>query len=589
MFCVALNNNYLFETMRLPRYFIFVCLAAIVLVCAPLRAAPQISVSTAYSMPVGLHFEIYKESQLLSWEDAAAAYLRGEFAPSTDEVPNFGLNAGGHWLIARLVNQTGEISLRHLVIDNSWLDRIHLYQLDTDVQLLYRSVNGDQYPRVHTRNDDANFVFRLRVPEGESYLLLRVETPDPSPIPVRFYSSAEYESFKDMRMFSYGACLGFILALLAYNFMLYVGLGERSHLYYSVFLFAFILMAMAYTGYGMHYIYPDSTEWAQWSHPIHMMFYGMCGLLFASSFLHLSSNNRRVYRGVMTLIWATIVAAAIAYAFNNRAAFLGVAFVFAVCYSLAMISLGILAVVSGGKGSRFFLMAVILGALGAASTTLACMGLIPFNEWTFRGVELGLLTEATLLALALAARFVEVESQHVKMRELAYKDGLTGLSNRRAFMVQSSTLWNSNLRVHRPLCVIMLDIDNFKAFNDSYGHSMGDRALQLMGQLLANQARKGDVVARLGGEEFVVVLPETTIEEAAQIADRLRIRVSELILEHDNQRLHLTCSLGVAESCSEDQSIDQVIDRADMALYDSKHLGRDRVSVSGAVISDSAL
>ncbi|MAZ87749.1 MAG: hypothetical protein CL693_08885 [Cellvibrionaceae bacterium] len=574
--------------MRFSHYLSVALFALIVLAGAPLQAAPELSVSTVYSTPVGLHFDIYKESQPLSWQDASEIFRRGGFSPSTDTVPNFGLNAGGHWLMARVINNTGEVSLRHLVIDNSWLDKAHLYQLGAELQLLFKAVDGDQYPRVHVRNDDASFVFRLRVPKGESYLLMRVETPDPSPIPVRFYSTAEYETFKDMRMFSYGVFLGFILALMAYNFMLYVGLGERSHLYYSMFLFAFILMAIAYTGYGMHYIYPEATEWAQWSHPIHMMFYGICGLLFASSFLHLSANNKQVYRGVMALIGLTIVAAGVAYAFNSRAAFLGVAFVFAVSYSISMIGLGILAVVSGGKGSRCFLMAVIIGALGAASTTLACMGLIPFNEWTFRGVELGLLTEATLLALALAARFVEVESQHVKMRELAYKDGLTGLSNRRAFMVQSSTLWNSNLRAHRPLCVIMLDIDNFKAFNDSYGHSMGDRALQLMGQLLANQARKGDVAARLGGEEFVVVLPETTIEEATQIADRLRIRVSELILKHDSQSLHLTCSLGVAESCPEDQSIDQVIDRADMALYDSKHLGRDRVSVSGVAVDSEA-
>ncbi len=574
--------------MRFPYYLSVALFAVFAMVVTPLQAAPEVSVATAYPMPIGLHFDLYKEPQPLSWQSASNAYQRGDFSPSTDEVPNFGLNAGGHWLIAKVINDTGEVSLRHLVIDNSWLDKAHLFQLSTDFQLLFRAVDGDQYPRVHVRNDDASFVFRLRVPKGESYLLMRVETPDPSPIPVRFYSTAEYEAFKDMRMFSYGACLGFILALMAYNFMLYVGLGQRSHLYYSTFLFAFILMAMAYTGYGMHYIYPEATEWAQWSHPIHMMFYGICGLLFASSFLHLSANNKQVYRAMMALIGSTIVAAAIAYAFNSRVAFLGVAFIFAVSYSISMIGLGVLAVVSGDKGGRFFLMAVIVGALGAASTTLACMGLIPFNEWTFRGVELGLLTEATLLALALAARFVEVESQHVKMRELAYKDGLTGLSNRRAFMVQSSTLWNSNLRAHRPLCIIMLDIDNFKAFNDSYGHSMGDRALQRMGQLLANQARKGDVVARLGGEEFVVVLPETIIDEATQIADRLRIRISELILEHDNEFLHLTCSLGVAESCAEDQSIDQVIDRADMALYDSKHLGRDRVSVSGAAVGVEA-
>ncbi len=541
-------------------------------------AAPALVLEQQYREPVGQYFDTYKDPHRSSWPHALEEYRLGHFQSSDQKVPNFGLDAGGHWLLAKLNNASAEARLRHLVVDNAWLDYIELYQLDDNFELLSRSVNGDQYPRSAVRGDDVNFEFRLRVPAGESYLLLRVETPDPSPIPLRFYSHSEYERFKDMRMFSYGACLGFILALIAYNFTLFVGLKERSHLSYSAFLAAFVLMATAYTGYGMHYFYPAGTQWAQWSQPIHMMLYGSCGLLFASSFLKLSERAPRIHVAILSVIALMAVFTGLTYWLDARALMMKLTFVFAVSYSLAMISLGFFAVKTRGKGAYYFLVAVIIGALGAASTTLACLGLIPFNEWTFRGVEIGLLIEATLLALALAARFVEVENQSEKMRELAYQDGLTGLSNRRAFSVQSLTLWNSNLRASRPLCVIMLDIDNFKVFNDSYGHAAGDKALCMMGELLSNQARKGDVTARLGGEEFVVLLPDTNLDEATQIAERLRVRVSEMGIEQGEQTLRLTCSLGVVESESEDTSIDDVIARADSALYKSKHKGRNQVT-----------
>jgi len=482
--------------------------------------------------------------------------------------------------LAKLINQTGEAQLRHLVVDNAWLDYIELYQLDSQQELLAKAINGDQFPRSALRSDDVNFVFRLRVPTGQSYLLLRVETPDPSPVPLRFYTLAEHENFKDMRMFSYGACLGFILALMAYNFMLFVGLGERSHLSYSIFLIAFVSMATAYSGYGMQYIYPSATQWAQWSHPINMILYCVFGLLFASSFLGLREKNPFIFKSIMSVIIFMVCSVPVTYWLDQRALMMKITFVFAISHSLTMIALGCLSVLSKNRGGHYFLVAVIAGALGGASTTLACLGVIPFNEWTFRGVEIGVLIEATLLALALAARFVEVESQSAKMRELAYQDGLTGLSNRRAFSVQSSTLWNSNLRASRPLCVVMLDIDNFKSFNDSYGHGVGDRALQMMGRVLSNQARKGDVAARLGGEEFVVLLPDTNLDEAIQIAERIRVRISEMTIEQAGERLSITCSLGVAESRQGDGSITVVVERADVALYESKHQGRNLVTAS---------
>lgn len=176
-------------------------------------------------------------------------------------------------------------------------------------------------------------------------------------------------------------------------------------------------------------------------------------------------------------------------------------------------------------------------------------------------------------------KHIQAEAQ---LEALSTIDGLTGVANRRYFDGYLEKEWTRSLRSGRPLSLIMCDIDFFKGYNDTYGHLEGDECLRkVAGALNKMIKRPGDLVARFGGEEFVVVLPETDLDGAVQVAELLRSKIEELKIEHKKSRInnYLTISLGVSTVVpdSESSSI-ELISLADTALYQAKKEGRNRIS-----------
>ncbi len=161
-------------------------------------------------------------------------------------------------------------------------------------------------------------------------------------------------------------------------------------------------------------------------------------------------------------------------------------------------------------------------------------------------------------------------------RELATRDELTGLLNRRAMQDLMALEQRRALRTGRPLMLAQLDIDHFKPVNDTHGHSTGDRALQAFASTVRASVRDTDVLARWGGEEFVLMLAETGPEDARELLDRVRQAVEALEITHSAGVLHLTVSAGLAQHRTGD-TIDHTLERADQALYTAKALGRTRV------------
>ncbi len=132
----------------------------------------------------------------------------------------------------------------------------------------------------------------------------------------------------------------------------------------------------------------------------------------------------------------------------------------------------------------------------------------------------------------------------------------------------------------RPLSILMIDIDHFKAVNDRWGHATGDRVLQNLASLCLTEKRDSDVIARVGGEEFIIMLPETTESAAMQFAERLRIQVRDSAPTIFGEKISVTISIGIAGASIRTAGIETLLRQADQALYEAKHLGRDRVVVS---------
>lgn len=169
----------------------------------------------------------------------------------------------------------------------------------------------------------------------------------------------------------------------------------------------------------------------------------------------------------------------------------------------------------------------------------------------------------------------------VALEQLATRDGLTGLANRRCFDETLHAEWARALRQRQPLSLLMVDVDNFKAYNDANGHLGGDECLKRIATAVASEMRANDLVARYGGEEFAVILPNQSLKGAASVAERIRTRVEQLQVPN---RLapaqHVTVSIGAATAiASPENSASDLVAIADTALYRAKHMGRNRISL----------
>ncbi len=189
--------------------------------------------------------------------------------------------------------------------------------------------------------------------------------------------------------------------------------------------------------------------------------------------------------------------------------------------------------------------------------------------------------------LTLVGHHVATVFENARLFDSATYEGLTGLLRREALLEILDREWSRSLRYERPLAVAIADLDRFKEINDQFGHLTGDLVLQRVAQELRNQLRETDFIGRFGGEEFLMVLPETTLPGAVQFAEKVRQRVEQLEIPTESGRtVTLTLSIGVASrEGSRDDSRTRaraIIAAADEALYSAKSNGRNRVEAAVA-------
>jgi diguanylate cyclase (GGDEF)-like protein len=178
------------------------------------------------------------------------------------------------------------------------------------------------------------------------------------------------------------------------------------------------------------------------------------------------------------------------------------------------------------------------------------------------------------------ASVTDLVRQAEELQMLATTDPLTGIYNRRRFFSLAEAEWARSQRYDRPLSMLMVDIDHFKSINDTFGHDAGDRVIARVAEVCRNAKRDTDILARVGGEEFAILLPETTARDAVLFGDRLRQILGEGRAADVRQLPKVTISIGVAQAGGSLTSIPKLMKAADGALYEAKRGGRDRVSIA---------
>ena len=240
--------------------------------------------------------------------------------------------------------------------------------------------------------------------------------------------------------------------------------------------------------------------------------------------------------------------------------------------TVAMITFASILVISLGSG--MYITEELHLSYVNLTIIILCLGLAPH----YIGLALQQLEETNAnLEQRVKERTQELAETYKKMEIMAYTDELTGLTNRRAFYHKLEDELKRANRIGHPFALAMLDLDRFKAINDTYGHQVGDAVIKAFSEVVRNDIRAVDVAARWGGEEFVILFPVTTLEDAWNSLERIRQNFSQRLITLPDGAFNVTVSVGLTQYLSPEDSAVHIIARADEALYRAKHEGRNKI------------
>lgn len=544
-------------------------------------------------------------------EQAFARAQSGGFAPLPGGNPAFGFQTGAYWFHLPLENMQPDEPLWILVQEYALSDNLDLYLRYPDGRVEH-TAGGDHVPFADRYIRYRHPNFRLDLPAGQRVeLLLRVRSESSMQVPLMLYTPKAFAELMRDAQFSNGLYYGIVLALLCYNLVLWLMLRDASYFWYLLHTGAFGLVLFTLNGYGFEYLWPTSAWLADASIPLSICLALIGMQLFARSFLDLRMRWRTGDVACLCVIgfFALLGLASIWLPYSvatpiaSRAVLLGVLWI--IVATVVMLR-------RGYRPARLFLVAWALFLTGTAAFTLLAFGLVPQNFWTQNGVQVGSAMELLLLSLALGKRYASLREENVRivqetneklerglidrtrelrttmaklgeanvrLREYSRRDPLTGAYNRRHFREAFGQLLAASESSAPLLAILLLDLDHFKRINDGHGHPAGDACLVHAARCIeAEAAPQGGLVARFGGEEFVVVVACDDPKHALQFAEAVRVRIHQTPVQHEGQSIHLSASIGVHTVQPGQGALQEDIIRiADAALYRAKDDGRNCV------------
>ncbi len=256
------------------------------------------------------------------------------------------------------------------------------------------------------------------------------------------------------------------------------------------------------------------------------------------------------------------------------------------CVTVVLVAAGHQAGAGGFSRSFIYALVAVSAVAGATSVALAAWSYMGWRLNRIAGALEATLTEDTPVVLweggipaerRLARAFNEAAGTFLQVEARATHDRLTGVANRETLLTTLVSEVERAIRHYKPLSVAFIDIDRFKPINDTYGHNSGDAVLRQIAALISDTIRPSDLFGRYGGEEFMLILPETAADEAVEMAERVRSLVAQtpLGIAHQ-QQIDVTISIGVAGGRGSILQVDALVDQADAAMYAAKSLGRNR-------------
>lgn len=303
----------------------------------------------------------------------------------------------------------------------------------------------------------------------------------------------------------------------------------------------------------------------------------MSGLLAIIIDFIIFKLNRMGYMNTASSVWVFLVFIRTVYA--------NFTFGWTNGFQLYLLSL---VIIVGFSNWRFFLKVIIWAIL---SVTVFIMyyydkelhgTIIPPSEYTYYAILIfNVIANFSAVACATVYYRKYAEQIELKLHELAHTDMLTKIPNRRAFEQAALVVLERAKNEQKPYALIAMDIDYFKMINDTYGHASGDIVLQKIAELVATSVRKSDVIGRIGGEEFGILLQDVNVKQAVYIANQLLEKIEQTHIQIlDGKEIRVTASMGLTMGKEEESTLSTIMIRSDIALYQAKNEGRNKVVIN---------
>lgn len=527
--------------------------------------------------------EYFQVPHTLSLDKAQARFQLGDTQTSQRSLLSLGISDNVTWVQLSVTNHGQRVLSRRLTVGKTWIDHINVYLFQSGLLVQHWETGDSHLPADEHLVPGLGYTISMKIPPGKHHILISASSNDPMTLPIQLLSPQEATNNDTFIHFSSAFVYGILASLIGFNLVLYITLKQPYPLFYCLYISCFICVNITYNGYGFAWIYPNSTFLQDYATLALMILHGISGVAFVVSYLDVSRHIPKIYKLLIFYsLCGIVVFIYYVYQFDhiNTTRF---AFSYLTLSSILMIITGLLSI-NKIKDAKSFSFSVLCSMVGLLTTTFTIWGFIPYNYYTYHGAVLGVLCEAIILAIIITIRLKDIESERIKNKHLSCYDPLTNLYNRRAFYQYGHPTLESAYDEKTSLACVMMDLDHFKIINDTYGHDTGDQVLLHIAHILTNNLREDDIIARWGGEEIVILLPNTTMSEASILMERIRLTLENTPLRTVKGMITVTASFGLSELIRND-TLEHLLSRADQQLFIAKQAGRNRISQTDALLS----
>ncbi len=526
---------------------------------------------------------------------------------------NKGASKSNWWIKFDVLNPTNEQIDWILKFTYGQFDEIQSWQYDNNNILISNALKGDHYidESKVSLAERTSFKFVTSAKQNNT-IYVKIAYVDAGLIEMfhTLWTENEFVKSQELRFNILVGLLSGLMVLLFYNLFIMFILRKKEYFWYSTYLTGVILSMLTFNQLGAHYLWNNSLYIIDIMPFVSIVIIFVSFVMFSRAFLETYNYLPKLDKFLKVLIVSTLIALVLAH-FDVRNFAIGVIHINVFAFIFFPI-IGLILWRRGYKIARGYTIATVILSITILISLLRFSEFLQTNEFLFWISRFGFVAEGVLLSIALADRItlleyetiaaqekvrhtlekakhnlesevkkrtLELEKQTEKAEKLARTDEMTGIANRRAFLENGEKIIQHSKRYKTPFSLVIMDIDHFKDVNDNYSHEAGDLVLICLTKEISKTIRDTDFFARIGGEEFVILLPHTTSDLALEKTNKLLEKINMLEIPYKDTMLKITVSMGICEFTQHEDTIYSLLSKADQALYYVKEHGRNNVHV----------